>query len=371
MNKGDDSNYNIRARVVGKEFKASNPMMEGTFAATPPLEALRFCLSRMMTKKMNLKGETRRFNMMVLDVSRARFHAPAIRELHIDLPEGDREEGMVGKLLRTLYGTRDAAAQWEKYYTDKMEEANFVAGKAIPCVFEGPDDSCAMVHGDDMVFVGERELLEVTQKKLEKSMLIKRQAMLGLEEGDQQHVRILNRLISYKKGEITYEPDPRHVSIALRDLGLEENSENKVKGVSTPGIKDDSYYDDGLLEGERRRIYRSVCMRFAYVAQDWPHIQFAVHKACRHMANPTVGGWNRLKRVRRFLKQHGRWIQIFRQQDSPKAVVVKVDADFAGDLLDRKSVSSVLVFHGSHLVKASSTTQTVPALSSADRSSRP
>ena len=51
--------------------------------------------------------------MLVLDVSRAHFHAPAVREMYVKLPEEDRLEGFVGRLLRTIYGTRDAAAQWE------------------------------------------------------------------------------------------------------------------------------------------------------------------------------------------------------------------------------------------------------------------
>ena len=45
--------------------------------------------------------------LLVLDVSRAHFHPPAVREVYITLPPEDFEPGMVGKLLRTIYGTRD------------------------------------------------------------------------------------------------------------------------------------------------------------------------------------------------------------------------------------------------------------------------
>ena len=40
IDKGDDENLNYRSRLVGKEF--NDGQMDGLFAATPPLEALRF-----------------------------------------------------------------------------------------------------------------------------------------------------------------------------------------------------------------------------------------------------------------------------------------------------------------------------------------
>ena len=60
--------------------------------------------------------------MIVFDVSRLNFHPPAAeREVHIDLPPQDSEPGMVGRLLRTIHGTRDAADQWEKLYGEVFE----------------------------------------------------------------------------------------------------------------------------------------------------------------------------------------------------------------------------------------------------------
>eukprot|EP00959_Pyramimonas_sp_CCMP1952_P274620 5740847-Pyramimonas_sp.AAC.1 len=39
-NKGDHNNPNYRSRLCAKELKVKDPGKEGTFAATPPLEAL-------------------------------------------------------------------------------------------------------------------------------------------------------------------------------------------------------------------------------------------------------------------------------------------------------------------------------------------
>eukprot|EP00973_Karenia_brevis_P021336 2933664-Karenia_brevis.AAC.1 len=46
-NKGDSDNPNLRSRYVGREF--NNSKMEGLFAATPPLEAMRYLVHRAAT----------------------------------------------------------------------------------------------------------------------------------------------------------------------------------------------------------------------------------------------------------------------------------------------------------------------------------
>eukprot|EP00973_Karenia_brevis_P062212 8653645-Karenia_brevis.AAC.1 len=51
VKKGDDLNLAVRARLCGREFKWQDPFMQGTFAATPPSEALRYLLSWAMTKR--------------------------------------------------------------------------------------------------------------------------------------------------------------------------------------------------------------------------------------------------------------------------------------------------------------------------------
>ena len=85
INKGDSVNPDIRSRLVGKEF--NNGEEDGLFAATPPLEALRFVLSHAATWKSDRSRERRA--IMVNDVRRAYCYAKATRDLYIELPEED------------------------------------------------------------------------------------------------------------------------------------------------------------------------------------------------------------------------------------------------------------------------------------------
>ena len=65
---------------------------------------------------------------------------------------------MVGRLNLSLYGTRDAAQNWAVEYTQTLQAAGFVVGKASPCNFQhATRDLCVTVHGDDFTSSGSEE----------------------------------------------------------------------------------------------------------------------------------------------------------------------------------------------------------------------
>ena len=94
------------------------------FAATPPLEALKAILSLAVTRVAGKRGKKRKIE--VIDVRRAFFHAPALKDIYVELPVWDREEGMCGKLLNSLYGTRVVAANCMHTYMGYMEGGMFL-----------------------------------------------------------------------------------------------------------------------------------------------------------------------------------------------------------------------------------------------------
>ena len=92
--------------------------MDGIFAGTPPLEAMRCLVSEAATVRVgeDAGGKV----IMINDVARAFFEAPMKREVCVELPEEaltekesqDGEE-CVGLLHMSLYGTRDAAINFQ------------------------------------------------------------------------------------------------------------------------------------------------------------------------------------------------------------------------------------------------------------------
>lgn len=129
-------NPKYRSRLVGKEFNTGE--MEGLFAGTPPLEGFRFLVHEAATirsgKPMGSKV------LMINDVSRAFFEAPATRNICVEIPAEDRTDmdtrhDKVGHLRMSLYGTRDASTNWQEEVAREMSEWGFRRGRYNPCLY--------------------------------------------------------------------------------------------------------------------------------------------------------------------------------------------------------------------------------------------
>ena len=174
---------------------------------------------------------------MATDVKRAYFYAPASRPLFIDIPEEDLEEGdegMVGQLQLSLYGTRDAAANWTQCYTDFLKKRGFEQGRASPCNFYHREKELSLtVHGDDFTTAGTERALAWLKAEFEKEWAVKTK-VLGPGKHQEQEIRVLNRIINWTNEGITYEAAPRHAERVVAALNLEQG-----RPVVTPGCRED------------------------------------------------------------------------------------------------------------------------------------
>ena len=228
INKGDKENPNYRSRLVAKEFKTDiNPEL---YAATPPSECLRMLISRMASQEGS--------EMMYADVSRAYFYAKAVRPVYVNLPDEDRTKGdeeMCGRLMMSMYGTRDAATNWAAEYTETLIKDGFRRGRSNTCLFHHPISGVAvMVHGDDFVAVGDKDGLKSIREALEGKYKLKVQT-LGSRKECSKEIRVLNKIVRHTAKGIELEADPRHAEIVIRELGLSDGKPSKVPGKKEEG----------------------------------------------------------------------------------------------------------------------------------------
>ena len=92
--------------------------MDGLFASTLPLEALKLLVSDAATVDSMARNSSKEEKaVMVNDVARTFFEAPTSREVAVELPVedgGGPGSEMFGLLQKSLYGTRDAAANFQR-----------------------------------------------------------------------------------------------------------------------------------------------------------------------------------------------------------------------------------------------------------------
>ena len=84
------------------------------------------------------------------------------------------------------------------------------------------------------------------------------------------------------------------------------------------------------------------------------------------MARPTREAMTALKRLVRYLLHAPRVAWLFKKQKWSGIIDGISDTDFAGCLSTRRSTTGMVIRHGQHTIRTSSTTQTVVALSSAE-----
>ena len=141
-------------------------------------------------------------------MKRAYFYAPVKRPIYIVLPAEDRlpgDEEMVGRLNLFLYGTRDAAQNWSREYTQTLTSCGFIVGRASPCNFYHPMRDLALtVHGDDFIVSGPEEELTWLANTLRSRWDVKA-SILGPDTHHEQEVKVLNRSIRWTAGGIEYE----------------------------------------------------------------------------------------------------------------------------------------------------------------------
>lgn len=360
VNKGDAENPDYRSRLVGREIKKDQ--RPDLFAATPPLESLRMIMSICASHQ----DKQFPYRIMTSDIKRAYFFAKATKPIYIEIPVEDREEGdegMVGKLNLSLYGTRDAAQNWQKEFTDYLVSHQFTKGQSSPCNFYHPHKQLHItVHGDDFTSTGPLKSLKWFELLLNQQYECKHK-LLGLEGA--KIVRVLNRVLTWEKEGIYYEADQRHAELLVEHLKLEE-----AKAVVTPGTREEQCkvyeQETDFMKPSNASSYRMLAARLNYLAMDRPDIQYATKEIAKQMAKPQEHHWQLMKRMARYLKKVPRLEQCFEWLSKPTDITGFSDSDWAGDLKTRKSTSGGVCMIATHAIKTWSSTQQVIALSSAE-----
>ena len=313
--------------------------------------------------------------LTLADVSRANFYARSVREVYIQLPPEDPRSGerdVCGRLLRTMYGTLDAAERWADHYGRILMSQGFERGAASPCHFHHPGWGVSlMVHGDDFIIVAKRVGRERTLKLLEDQFELKHDT-IGPIANSPKELRVLGRIITWHDWGWTLEADPSLIEAAVEKMGLEG-----AKGVAAPGYKVEGsngtcdirarrtdprpvhdpdsewpgFDDSEPLTGEGLKRYQSVSALLNFISMDRPEEMYAVKELMRRMSNPTTGDESKLKRVVRFLRTLPRLVARYPWSPLAGHLEIYTDSDHAGCPLTRRSTLGGCVMWGGQVSK--------------------
>ena len=259
-NKNDIDDPDVRCRLVAQEVNLHAD--DSFYAATPPLEAKRLLFSEWASRQDTY------MQLSFVDVKKAYFYGIPERSLYVRCPpELGLPKDMVGKLVRCMYGTRDAGAIWENCYTKCLIDLVFDHGVASPCCFTHSELGVSVVvHGDDFTALGTPEGLDKYEQGMTKTFECKMKGRLGTRDTDLKEMRVLNRIVRVTDSGLRCEADPRHVELLAKSLNMEN-----CKAVVTPGVKlpfddnvksSDDPMDDVIMDHKVSQVVRTPKIKF-------------------------------------------------------------------------------------------------------------
>ena len=98
-----------------------------------------------------------------MDIKNALLYGYISRNVYIELPQEDPMSSSgkyVGKLVKTMYGTRDAPAAWQEEIESTMLELGLRACVSTHCLYYHPTLKIRVViHVNDLLCIGDKENL--------------------------------------------------------------------------------------------------------------------------------------------------------------------------------------------------------------------
>jgi hypothetical protein len=350
-----------KARLVAKGYSQKEGIdYTETFAPVLKYKSLRILLSIAAIKDMEVKQ---------MDVETAFLNAEIKEEVYMEQPEGfDDGKDTVCRLLKTLYGTKQASHEWNNTLNDFIVSLGFIRCKSDTCTYikmsKNSNPIIIAVFVDDIIImyskIDEKEWLQYKKSFMEAFK------MKDLNDAEW----ILGIRITRDRTARTIKLD-HEVQI---NKSLETFNMNECNPASTPTeAKKLSYDDCPKAEEEKYEAsklpYKSIVGSLQYIALSTrPDIAYAVNQLSRFIANPGQSHWQAGKRVLRYLKGTAKSSLLYKDYDGNQNTKIEIfcDADWAGDTEDRKSTTGVIIkLNGCPIIWLSKKQSTV-ALSTAE-----
>ena len=343
-----------KARLVAQGFSQKYGLdYEETFSPVVRFESIRSVIAL---------GAQHKLQLHQMDMSTAFLNGELDEELYMQQPEGFVEEGkehMVCYLKRSIYGLKQSPRCWNHVLDSKLREMKFKPTSGDPCLYvhtdQGGEMSLVAVYVDDLI-LGGRSGSKMTAVKRELSCRFEMKDLGAL------HHFLGIKLVQDLLTGVIWIGQPSYVKKILQRYQMQE-----CKPVNTPVTPDVK-----LVVAESpnnvcdQQMYQTIVGSLLYLStKTRPDIAYAVGSVARFCARPTQQHWVALKRILRYLKGTSNYGLSYKG-DVGGEITGYSDADWAGNITDRKSTSGYVFMQAGAAISWKSRKQSCVALSTAE-----
>jgi len=306
-----------------------------------------------------------------LDVQTAFLNATLKEEVYMKQPqnyevESNNGKELVCKLNKSIYGLKQASNEWNKEVSKTIESLGFTRCKSDTCVYwkriSNGNIIILAIFVDDIIVIHSPEdsnewnkLKQNFKQKYKVKDNTNSNLVLGMkiERGDKsmriiQELQIAKTLKQFAM-ENCKSMDTPSETLKLAQSDCPTTQEETIEMNQLP-------YES--LVGSI--LYLSLCTR--------PDISFSVNQVSRFMKNPGKKHWVACKRILRYLKSTAALGLNYQSNTNDNKITLTgyCDADWAGDVDDRKSTTGYVIKINDCLINWISKKQSTVSLSSAE-----
>jgi len=346
--KADGTIDGYKARLVAKGYTQSyNIDYQETFSPVAKLNTVRVLLSI----SANLDWPLHQF-----DVKNTFLHGNFEEEVYMDVPPrfATSHVGVVCKLHKALYSLKQSPRAWFVWFSLAMKKYGFKQSNSDHSLFlkhRGKMVTTLLIYVDDMIITGNDEeeissLQEHLATEFEMKNLGGLKYFLGIEVAQSSK----GIFLSQRK--------------YVLDL-LVETSMLDCKPADTPTVQNHKLSEHPNQIPTNRERYQRLVGKLIYLSHTRPDIAYTVSLVSQLMHSLSEGHMEAVFRILRYLKASPEKGLMFRKYNHLN-IDGYTDADWAGNIIDRKSTSGYFTFVGGNLVTWRSKKQKVMALSNAE-----
>ena len=359
----DGSIEREKARLVAKGYSQIEHVdFTETFAPVMKYKSLRILLAIATIKNYEIEH---------LDVQTAFLNAKLKEEIYMNQPEFYERKSRSGKELvcklnKSIYGLKQASNEWNKEISNTIKSFNFNQSKSDTCVYwkQSINNNIIIlaIFVDDIIAihsVQDNDEWDEIKEKFKKKYKIK----------DNKNANfILGMKIKKGINSLTITQELK-INKILKDFEMDFcKSKETPSELLKLSAADCAVTEDDKMKMEQlpykslvgNVLYLSICTR--------PDISYSVNRVSRFMKNPGEKHWIACKRILRYLKSTPGLGLHYQNNRTDKRIQLSAycDADWAGDVDDRKSTTGYIIKINDCLVNWVSKKQSTVSLSSAE-----
>ena len=343
--KADGSVDKYKAKLVAKGYRQKEGLdYFDTYSPVSRITSIRTLIAIASLNNMEIHQ---------MDVKTAFLNGELDEEIYMEQPEGfvvQGQENKVCKLVKSLYGLKQALKQWHEKFDHTMLSHGFKINECDKCVYiKTYANSCVFVclYVDDMLIMGTSKDVIMSTKKLLSSIFDMKD--LGLAD--------VNLGIQIKRNNEGYILTQSHYVEKI----LNKYNQSNCKVELTPfdaNCKLKKNTGDAVSQLQYSQVIGSLMYLMNATR---PDIAYSVSRLSRYTSNPRKDHWEALVRVLRYLKYTITYGLHYTKY--PPVLEGYSDANWISDNTETKSTSGYVFTLGGAAISWKSSKQTCIARS--------